>query len=115
MQLVQLIQPVYAQVQTVVPTFGLDRFQTLKDIFGFVVNLIIGVGWSLVFIMVALGFVKYVMSKGEKTAVQTAQQLLTYAIIGGVGLFFVMVLKNIIIGVLSPTFDPNAVGGNITL
>lgn len=111
-----LIQDVFAQVNTTVPTFGLEtRFSSLTLIFGFVTNLIIGVGWSLVIIMVALGFVQYVMSKGEKTAVANAQQWLTYSIIGGVGLFFVMVIKNLITTLLGATNVNTGVGGNIAL
>lgn len=116
----QLLQDVFAQgaggaVNTVVQDFGLTgRFGSLAAIFGFITNLIIGVGWSLVFIMVALGFVQYVMSKGEKVAVQGAQQWLTYAIIGGVGLFFVMVIKNLILQILGAS-PVTSVGGNIAL
>jgi hypothetical protein len=53
--------------------------------------------------MLAMGFVQYVVSQGDKTKVDTAQKWLTYAVIGGVGLFFVMVLRVII---------PNLLGGS---
>jgi len=72
------------------------KASTLPEIFGLVINIILGVGWALVFVMLALGFVQYVMSRGEKTAVESAQKWLTYAVIGGVGLFFVIVLRSII-------------------
>lgn len=112
-----LINNVYAQaVNVTLPNFGIEsKFNSLQTIFAFVTNLIIGVGWSLVIIMVALGFVQYVMSKGEKTAVANAQQWLTYSIIGGVGLFFVMVIKNLITTLLGASAVNTTVGGNIAL
>ena len=84
--------------QQAVPTSLTTPLQinNLGQVFALVINLILGVGWALVFVMLALGFVQYVLSKGEKTAVENAQKWLTYAVIGGVGLFFVVVLKNII-------------------
>ncbi len=89
-----------------------SRYRNLGNLFGFVINLAIGVGWALVFVMLALGFVQYVMSRGEKTAVESAQKWLTYAVIGGVGLFFVSFVRRIIPGLIG-TQDID-VGENIT-
>jgi hypothetical protein len=74
----------------------LSNVKNLGQVFAMLINIIIGVGWGLVFIMLAMGFVQYVLSKGEKTAVENAQKWITYSVIGGVGLFFIMVLKTII-------------------
>jgi membrane protease YdiL (CAAX protease family) len=104
-----LIQKVFAQevpVDLNDPTGG--RFSDLGDIFGFVVNLIIGVGWALVFVMLALGFVQYVTSKGEKDAVESAQKWLTYAVIGGVGLFFITFIKTLLPTLLGTSGDTPA-------
>ena len=88
------------------------RFANLGEVFAFLINLAIGVGWALVFVMLALGFVQYVMSRGEKTAVESAQKWLTYAVIGGVGLFFVTFVRTIIPQLLGGNqIDP---GGSIT-
>ncbi len=92
-------------IPVAVPTFT-DRFGSLSAIFGFIINTIIYVGWALVFVMLAFGFAQYVMSKGDEKAVNAAQQWVTYAIVGGVGLFFVGVLKVII---------PQLVGGSLEL
>lgn len=92
-----LVQKVYAgAVETAVQDPLTGRFDNLGQVFAFVINLVIGVGWALVFVMLALGFVQYVMSRGEKTAVESAQKWLTYAVIGGVGLFFITFLRNLI-------------------
>lgn len=81
--------------QLVNPLAG-GQFEDIGDVFGFVINLIIFIGWALVFVMLALGFTQYVMSRGDETAVKSAQQWVTYAIIGGVGLFFIGVIRTII-------------------
>ena len=101
-----IIQKVYAAVNVGVADPLDGRFTNLGDVFGFVINLIIGVGWAMVFVMLALGFVQYVMSKGEKTAVESAQKWLTYAVIGGVGLFFITFVRNLI---------PTLLGGGIDI
>jgi len=106
-----LIQKVYAGVQTEIGNYA-DNFDDLGDLFGFAINLAIGVGWALVFVMLALGFVQYVMSRGEKTAVESAQKWLTYAVIGGVGLFFVSFVRRIIPELLDT--QEIDVGENIT-
>jgi hypothetical protein len=88
----------------------LSNVTSLGNIFALILNIIMGVGWALVFVMLALGFVQYIMSRGEKTAVENAQKWLTYAVIGGVGLFFVYVLKTIIPQLLGGSAGP---GGNV--
>lgn len=89
------------------------NLDTLSEIFGFIVNLAIGVGWSLVLVMLAIGFIMYILSKGEKVAVENAQKWITYAVIGGAGLFFVMVIRNLIPGLLGA--NNIDVGGNVTI
>lgn len=63
-------------------------------------NVIIVVGVAVVVVMLALGFVKYVTSQGDKNAVDSAQKTLTYAVIGGVGLLIVYGLRTIILTLL---------------
>jgi len=93
-------------------TSPITQFTNLGDVFGWMINLVIGVGWAMVFVMLALGFVQYVMSRGEKTAVESAQKWLTYAVIGGVGLFFVTFVRNLIPQLLGgEQIDP---GGSVT-
>ncbi len=111
-----LIEKVYASTQpqaatTIQDPFG-GKVGSLSEVFALIINIVLGVGWALVFVMLALGFVQYVMSRGEKTAVENAQKWLTYAVIGGVGLFFVYVLKTIIPGLITGGTTP---GGNIAL
>jgi len=109
-----LIEKVYAAPQTSVETSLVNPLPesvgSLGDVFGMILNIIMGIGWALVFVMLALGFVQYIMSRGEKTAVENAQKWLTYAVIGGVGLFFIYVLKSIIPALMG---NVNTPGGNV--
>jgi hypothetical protein len=109
---INLIQPVYAQVETTLDDPLRGRFQTLAHIFGWALNIIIGVGWALVFIMLALGFVKYIVSRGETKATDSARQWVTYTILGGVGLFFITAIRYIIPGLLGA--DPDLGPASIT-
>lgn len=77
---------------------------TLTNVFVVVANIIIYVGWGLVLIFLALGFIKFITSQGDKTATEQAQKWVTYSIIGGVGLLLVYAIR----GVIS-----NLIGGSI--
>lgn len=101
-----LIQPVYAQFSPVTQT--VDGISNLGGIFAWIINLILGIGWALVFIMGALGFVQYIMSKGETKAVEGARNWLTSAAIGGAGLFLLTSLKIIIPSLLGTENTPGA-------
>jgi Na+/H+ antiporter NhaC len=122
MQLPSLVENVYAVSNEV--TNPLTRFgntTTIGNLAGFAINIILGVGWALTFIMLAGGFIKYITSKGETKATDSARNWLTFAAIGGVGLFFLTVLKSVIMNLLgagevipggdSDQFDPFGGGG----
>jgi len=108
-----LVQKVYAQVATNFVNPMTNRISTLSQLFNVIINLVLGAGISLVIIMLAMGFIMYVISQGEKAGIEKAQKWVTYAVIGGVGLFFVYVVKIIIMN----TFQANnfEVGNNIQL
>ena len=92
-----MLEKVHAQVAVNFADPLNNRIQTLPQIFGMVLNIILAVGTSLVLVMLALGFIQYIVSQGDKTRVETAQKWLTYAVIGGVGLFFVWAIRTILI------------------
>jgi hypothetical protein len=90
-----------------------SKFTNIGQIFAFVTNLLIGVGWGLVFVMLALGFMKYVTSRGEKTETQSAQQWLTYSVIGGVGLLLLGLIRTLVANILG--IDVSEIGaGDLT-
>ncbi len=93
-----MLQQVYAQIDVNVPENPTD-ITTLATLFGFLLNLVLAVGFSLTLVMLAMGFVQYILSQGDKAGVEKAQKWVTYAVIGGLGLFLVFALKAIIIQV----------------
>jgi vacuolar-type H+-ATPase subunit I/STV1 len=109
--MISLVEKVYADQGPAPSTITSPvPITNLAEMFSIVINIILGVGWAMVFVMLAMGFVQYVMSRGEKQAVENAQKWLTYAVIGGVGLFFVVILKSIIPQLLSATGGPGGSG-----
>lgn len=90
---------VYATAVGTTPISGL-AITTVEDLVTIVTNILIVVGVAVVIVMLALGFVKYITSQGDKAAVDSAQKTLTYAVIGGVGLLIVYGLRTILLGLL---------------
>ncbi|OGC45204.1 hypothetical protein A2V49_01160 [candidate division WWE3 bacterium RBG_19FT_COMBO_34_6] len=111
-----MLEKVYAQAGVSL-TNPVPDVTSFGNLFGMIINIVVGLGWALVFVMLALGFVQYVMSKGEKTAVDNAQKWLTYAVIGGVGLFFISFFKGAILRLLtgSDTTNPGDTGTEFDL
>ena len=102
------IQNVYADspVSTNVGDPLNSKFQNIGDIAGWVINIMLGVGWALTFIMLAAGFIKYILSRGETKATDQARQWLTFAALGGVGLFFLTTIRLIIQNLLGAEGGP---------
>lgn len=76
-----LVQKVYAQVSSDVnlPTL---QYDSIADVLGLVLNLLIGVGVALVVIFMVWAGIQYVFSKGDPKAADSARLALTHAIIG---------------------------------
>ncbi len=103
-----MLKTVYAQVNTgtLASTFG--QGWTLTTFFTFIINLLLGVGFSLTLIMLAAGFIQYIMAQGDKAGVEKAQKWVTYAVIGGLGLFLVFAIRSALqslIGANNGTFN----------
>ena len=58
-----LVKPVYAAVPSVLTDPLGTKYRSLSAIFGLLINVVIGVGWALVFIFLALGFIKYILQR----------------------------------------------------
>jgi len=78
--------------------FGEDP--TLAGTFVGITNILIYVGIGLVLVFLVLGFIRFITSQGDKVATEQAQKWVTYAIIGGVGLFLVYVIKAMLLNFL---------------
>jgi len=79
---------------------------TLGGTFTTVTNIIITVGLGLVLIFLAMGFIRFITSQGDKVATEQAQKWVTYAIIGGVGLFLVYAIKSLLLNFLGVDSNP---------
>lgn len=90
---------VYASVGTTAIT-GV-AVTSVTELVTVITNVIIVVGVAVVVVMLALGFVKYVTSQGDKNAVDSAQKTLTYAVIGGVGLLIVYGVRSIVLTLIA--------------
>lgn len=101
-----LIQTVYAE-----PDFNneiggnLFNNQTLGGLFEIITNIIIYVGLGMVLVFLALGFIKFITSQGDKVATEQAQKWVTYAIIGGVGLLAVFAIRRIIVSLVGGSIE----------
>ena len=84
---------------------------SVGQLVGFGLNIVIGIGWAVAFVFFALGFIGYITSKGEKQKAQDAQQTITYAVIGGVGLLLLGAIKSVVEGTLGTVLPEGFVPG----
>jgi hypothetical protein len=111
----QLLQTVHAQASTTIATGIGPNISTLGQLFAFILNIILGAGFALVLIMLAMGFVQYIMSQGDKAGVEKAQKWVTFAVVGGIGLFLVYVLRTVMQQVTGGQITESTVGSGLTL
>jgi hypothetical protein len=106
-----MLQKVYAAVNTDVDN-PLDQFNSLADVFGVIMNVILGVAVSLSVIFLGLGGIKYITARGDAKAAEEARTWLTNAVIGLVIALGALAVKTI---VLDSILDAGNVerGGNI--
>ena len=110
-----LLTPVFAQINVNISDPLSNKVTSLPTLFGWITNLILAVGFSLVVVMLALGFVRYIMSQGDKTAVEQAQKWVTYAAMGGVGLFLVYAARTVLLSLVGGAGALNGLGNNVVL
>lgn len=97
---------VFAQVATT-PTDPLSGSNlgganaTLPNLFGLIMNVVLGVGIALTVIYLILGGIKYIMSQGDKANTQVAREWLTNAIIGFIVVLGAFVIRSVVSNVLT--------------
>jgi len=107
----KLITKVYAQTGEIGATL---EEKSIKGLVTWITDWLIGIGLGVTVIMIALAFIGFATSRGDEEKTKNAQNWLTYAVIGGVGLFLVYVLKTIILsiaGVAEPYTYTQTFGG----
>ena len=100
-----LIQKVFAEVSFDDPdsySGGIFQGAELDKAFVIAANIVIWVGLGLVLVFLALGFIKFITSQGDKVATEQAQKWVTYAVIGGVGLLLVFSIKSVLLKLVRP-------------
>jgi hypothetical protein len=83
----------------------LSGITDLKTLFTFVTNAVIILGLGLVVVFLALGFISFVTSQGDKVKTEQAQHWVTYAVLGGIGLFAVYAIKAVILNIVGANND----------
>ena len=85
--------------------------KTVGELVSFILNIITGIGWSIAFVFFGIGFIKYILSKGDEKSVQEAQHMITYSVIGGVSLLLLgavrFIVENIIGQPLPEFYSPS--------
>jgi len=100
-----------------VPTLPVDPLVdsglgTLADVFGLMINIVLGVGIAITVVYLILGGIKYVMSQGDPKQTQTAREWLTNAVIGFIVVLAAFTIRTIVAGLLNsnplvvPTITP---------
>jgi magnesium-transporting ATPase (P-type) len=74
----------------------LSQITNLQTLFTWVTNAVIIIGLGIVIVFLALGFISFVTSQGDKVKTEQAQKWVTYAVLGGVGLFAVYAIRAVI-------------------
>lgn len=94
-----LVEKVFA-VSSTEPVIGeVANIGTIGELLTWVTNLVIIVGFGLVVIFLAMGFIRFVTSQGDKEATATAQKWVSYAALGGVGLLLVYTIKAVLLSI----------------
>ncbi|OGC61033.1 hypothetical protein A3K34_04445 [candidate division WWE3 bacterium RIFOXYC1_FULL_40_10] len=107
----KILTPVYAQTIPSEPIDPAADIGNLDQLFTWITNLIMIAGLGVVVVMLALGFLQYVVSRGDKQAIDKAQQWVTYAAIGGVGLFLVFAIRRIFVNIFGNVDPLSQYGG----
>lgn len=74
----------------------LSKITSVTTLFSFVTNAIIVLGLGIVIVFLALGFISFVTSQGDKVKTEQAQKWVTYAVLGGIGLLAVYAIRAVI-------------------
>lgn len=96
-----VVNKVYAQTVTadIIDPLG-GQVTSLANVYAFIFNLIVGIGWAVVFIMSAANINRYILSKGEPKEVAAVHTAFYFLLIAGFGLFLVTASKTIILSLL---------------
>lgn len=75
-------------------------FNNLSQVFGFLVNVVLGVGIAITIIFLILGGIKYITARGDQKAAGEARNALTNAVIGFIVVIGAFTIRTILINVI---------------
>jgi hypothetical protein len=78
-------------------------FNDLADVFGFLVNVVLGVGIAVTIVFLILGGIQYITAKGDQKAAGAAREALTNAVIGFIVVIGAFTIRTILINVIGKT------------
>jgi len=88
-------------------------FNNLADVFGFLVNVVLGVGIAVTIIFLILGGIQYITARGDQKAAGAARESLTNAVIGFIVVIGAFTIRTILLNVLKSEAEVNLTVGNV--
>ena len=90
-----------APISTNIPNPLGGTYANISDVLGVVLNVMLGVGWALVFVAACLGIIKFITSHGDPKETAGAKSTLTYIAIGAGILMLVTTWRIIAFGLVN--------------
>ena len=75
-------------------------FKNLADVFGFLINVVLGVGIAVTIIFLILGGIQYITARGDQKAAGAARESLTNAVIGFIVVIGAFTIRTILLSML---------------
>jgi len=82
-------------------------FNNLADVFGFLVNVVLGVGIAVTIIFLILGGIQYITARGDQKAAGAARESLTNAVIGFIVVIGAFTIRLILLNVIGGATEGN--------
>lgn len=82
-------------------------FNNLADVFGFLVNVVLGVGIAVTIIFLILGGIQYITARGDQKAAGAARESLTNAVIGFIVVIGAFTIRFILMNIIGNVSDAN--------
>jgi hypothetical protein len=82
-------------------------FNDLGDVFGFLVNVVLGVGIAVTIIFLILGGIQYITARGDQKAAGAARESLTNAVIGFIVVIGAFTIRLILLNVIGGANESN--------
>ena len=82
-------------------------FNDLADVFGFLVNVVLGVGIAITIVFLILGGIKYITARGDQKAAGEARSALTNAVIGFIVVIGAFTIRLILLNVIGGANEGN--------